>query len=141
MQSCQMSLFDSSFCFLSSSFCAAVQRARNLGKARMKRRTRWLLAFFPTGLAETVVRILVVFIQSLFVCTYIHCNCYKHVHVQDMKEKQKVKCNVLTQYRGTWYLTTDDFLSKRSPKVLCVPSDFCVSLARISSVRLVRPIQ
>lgn len=46
-------------------------RARNFGKARMKRRTRWLLAFgfFPTGLAETVVRILMVFIQSFFVCT------------------------------------------------------------------------
>lgn len=27
-------------------FCAAVQRARNLRKARMKRRARWLLAFF-----------------------------------------------------------------------------------------------
>lgn len=70
----------------------------------MKRRTRWLLAFFPTGLAETVVRILVVFIQSFFVCTYIHRNYYKHVQVQDMKEKQKMKCKVLTQY---------NFLSKR----------------------------
>lgn len=125
MQSCQMSLFDSSFCFLSSSFCAAVLRARNLGKARMKRRTRWLLAFFPTGLAETVVRILVVFIQSFFVCTYIHCNYYKHVQVQDMKEKQKVKCKVLTQYRGTWYLTTEQLPIQEKVRKF-FPSDFCV---------------
>lgn len=71
----------------------------------MKRRTRWLLAFFPTGLAETVVRILVVFIQSFYECTYIHCNYYKHVKVQAIKEKQKVKCKALSQYSGRYMVS------------------------------------
>lgn len=66
----------------------------------MKRRTRWLLAFFPTGLAETVVRILMVFIQSFFVCTVrtfivTTTALYKY---KDIDEKQKVKYDVLTQY-------------------------------------------
>ena len=53
--------------FTSKLLFAQQFRARNLRKARMKPRARWLLAFFfSTGLAETVVSIPVVYLLAIF---------------------------------------------------------------------------
>lgn len=64
----------------------------------MKRRTRWLLAFFPTGLAETVVSILVVIFLLMYVLRISFVTIillYKHEHRQ---HNAKCLLSTLTSY-------------------------------------------